>query len=141
MSVDAGTARPNPEAPSVAAFCAEHPSVAAIATCVRCGNFVCEGCANANVEETKLCERCVERAGATVSPRAIAALVLATCTFVGVVPGLVALVLSEAELRDVREGARPANGALYAKLARYVAWLELGAILVGAMVYLAQRIE
>ncbi|MGC4118915.1 MAG: B-box zinc finger protein [Myxococcales bacterium] len=49
-----------PQAPQQA-VCPEHPDRAAVATCTRCGQFVCPGCVAQS--EPPLCERCLAKKG------------------------------------------------------------------------------
>ena len=122
------------------AFCADHPDVLALGTCGRCGSFVCERCAQPGLEAQLLGLRCLERSGLHSTPRAVTALVLATLTFLGGVPGVFALILANAELREAHDGKVLPDGVLHAKLARSIALMELGALIFAALVYAAQRL-
>ncbi|RYZ35243.1 MAG: hypothetical protein EOO71_36195 [Myxococcaceae bacterium] len=49
-----------PLAPVSDARCGQHPAVAAVALCERCGGFLCGACTEV-LEETAWCEPCAER--------------------------------------------------------------------------------
>ena len=49
-------------APPAGAFCATHPSSNAVATCTRCGNFMCVAC-----NKGPLCPACVARSGSSIT--------------------------------------------------------------------------
>src|SRR5690349_15564236 len=113
------------------ATCAAHPGNEAVAICARCGGFVCERCSNPGAGSQRLCDGCIDRGALQATARSKLALGLATCSFVLVLPGIAALMLARAELRDVRDGKILPTGVMFARLAQWIALLELASLGLG----------
>lgn len=109
------------------ASCRSHPDAEAVATCERCGSFLCAGCRV--VEGTRsLCERC--RIALLVEGRpsalAMAAGILgAVGLCLGFVPGVVALVLAHVELKRIARGRSPGAGRHWAETGRALGLLNI----------------
>jgi hypothetical protein len=120
------------------ARCALHPDVAAVATCSRCGSFLCGDCTEL-VGETLCCAACMalRRRDAKPSPVVQAALGLNVMGLVclpcsmglplpSLVAGLAGVVLATRELRRIRRGESAERGRTQARVVRALGWLNLG---------------
>ncbi len=99
-----------------------------MATCCRCGRFLCDDCQRSLGGRTGLCEGCVQWLLLPPSAQSRWALGLACVTFLGVVPGVVGLVLARDEGRRILYGEAPVSGSPYLRLARAVFWLEVAGL-------------
>lgn len=110
------------------ARCATHPDVAAVATCARCGSFLCGDCTDV-VGESPYCAPCVvllrrEARPSRVVQGALALNVLGLaclpCSLALPLPSLVAgvagLVLGTRELKRIRRGDGPERGRVQAQV-------------------------
>lgn len=126
------------------ARCASHPDVAAVATCARCGNFLCGDCTEL-VGESPSCAPCVAVRRREAKPSRVVQVALALnvvglaclpCSLALPLPTLVAglagVVLGARELRRIRRGEGAERGRTQAQgglalgglnLALSVAWL------------------
>jgi hypothetical protein len=96
--------------------CAAH-GVAALATCSRCGDYLCADC-RVWKNERPHCAACRDRLGDRPSHRARLSLLLVTFGVCGGVPAIVGFVLARRELRAIRAGEAPAAGEAMAETAR-----------------------
>ncbi|MCP3163458.1 hypothetical protein [Myxococcus qinghaiensis] len=125
---------------STAALCARHAEVSAVATCTRCGSFLCGECLEL-FGESAFCEPCVSlrRKDGPVSRAAWGALGLGVlgllvlpCTLAMPLPPLVAgvggVVLGMREAGRIRRGESPAKGRVPARVAYVLGWLTLGGL-------------
>jgi hypothetical protein len=116
--------------------CAKHPDVAAVAPCVRCGTFLCGGCTELLREEA-YCAGCVTWLRLHAPPSRvvkgliglnIAALILLPLLCLPVL-NLIAIVLGlwlpSRELDRIRRGEGPLRGMLQARVAYWLAWVNL----------------
>ena len=114
------------------ARCASHPDVAAVATCARCGSFLCGDCTEV-VGESPYCAPCVVLLRREARPSRVVRTALALnvvglgclpCSLALPLPTLVAgvagLVLGTRELRRIRRGEGPERGRTQAQV---VLWL------------------
>lgn len=146
---------PEPLAPlAPGARCATHPAALAVATCSRCGTFLCGACTEL-LDEAAYCEACVHllkrSAPSSLVVRAIialglAGLVLLPVPFVlgfGVLPLLavqlltvgLGLTVPRAALRRIQRGEAPPGGRAQARVAVALAWANLvPLLLMGAAV-------
>jgi hypothetical protein len=126
MDVAPDSSQPPPPLPQ---RCAAHPEADSCAVCERCGAFLCEACRR-TVDEKILCAACEERrSNRPPSREATVALILAALGPVGILPGLVGGFLGWRELKRIRDGASPASGEGWARLAQ-----ALGALYAVALV-------
>lgn len=123
---------------STAARCALHPDLSAVATCARCGGFLCGDCLEL-VGEAPSCAPCVtqlqregrpSRAVQVALGFGVLGLVLVPCSLALPLPPLVAgvgcVVVGTREVRRIRRGEGPQRGLAQANLARKLGWLILG---------------
>ncbi|MFY2556138.1 B-box zinc finger protein [Corallococcus terminator] len=123
---------------STAALCARHADASAVATCTRCGSFLCGECLEV-VGESAFCAPCVSlrRSEGPVSRAAWGALALGVmglltlpCSLALPLPPLVAgvgsVVLGMREAGRIRRGESPEKGRVPARVAYVLGWLNLG---------------
>lgn len=103
------------------AACANHGPEG---VCSRCGAFVCAAC-RGYLAEKPHCRACIDRIGRKPSPRAVAALSIATLGLCTGLPGALAIALGMLELRAIRDAAAPPAGRSFAELAVGLGALEL----------------
>ncbi|XXF78645.1 B-box zinc finger protein [Myxococcaceae bacterium GXIMD 01537] len=136
--------------PSLGPRCARHPDAPAVATCARCGSFLCGACTEVR-EEAAYCEACLEvlRREAPLSRAIQGCIGLGIAGLLGffVCPGLpllsaaagvLGLWLPARELRRIERGERPSRGARQAKVARGLGWVNAGLMVLwgGVLLYL-----
>ena len=107
------------------ASCPAHPGANAVEVCVRCGRFVCADCEVEVLGRRPFCPECADR-DLEASPRSRWAVALACLTLVGLVPGIIALLLVELELRSIARGAAR-GGEPWARMARKIVLVQVGA--------------
>lgn len=110
----------------LAAVCGKHPADPAVATCVRCGRFVCERCLEPAARRS--CLECADReqsAGAA-SPLAVISGVLGILSICTFVPGIAAVALGAFELRRIRSGSAPLGGRGWAQAGVVLGGVALG---------------
>lgn len=118
--------------------CALHPEVAAIEICTRCGAFACGDCVEftETVPSQTLCTTCYSRYfSQKASQRAVAGLVLglvgiSTCWLLG----LAAWILGQQELEAIDRGEAPEKGRNLASGAKWLGLIQLGLIILAALV-------
>ncbi len=94
------------------AQCAQHTGVEAVATCKRCGRFVCANCVR-ELSKHRYCSECIQRPDLRLMPsvRAKRCLLLALLAMNGAVVLLpVALVMARAERQAIIRGDAPEAG-------------------------------
>jgi hypothetical protein len=109
------------------ATCAEHAGLRALGACGRCGVFVCGSCGTLH-DYRILCRQCLSRVSYSLphTTRSVVAVVFGLLSLVGLLPlGIIALALGYGELRDIREGRRPAGGRWFAQAAVLFGWIAL----------------
>ena len=119
------------------ARCALHPDVSAVATCARCGSFLCGDCTEV-VGESPYCAPCVAVLRREARPSWVVqvalglnvlGLVCLPCSLALPLPTLVAglagVVLSTRELRRIRRGEGPVRGLMQARVVRALGWGNL----------------
>ncbi|MCP3098306.1 hypothetical protein LZ198_05365 [Myxococcus sp. K15C18031901] len=124
----------------MAARCSGHPDVVAVATCARCGGFLCGDCVEL-LEEAPYCGACVAVLtrdeppswGIAVARKLgmLGMMAIPCSLLVPVVPlvlGGTCLLLARRELRRIREGERSRAGLDLAKEALSMGWLNLGVL-------------
>ncbi|WP_426756564.1 hypothetical protein [Myxococcus sp. Y35] len=121
------------------AVCATHPDVAAVATCARCGGFLCGDCTEL-AGETPSCAPCVavlrqEARPSRVIPVALALNVVGLASLPcslyilalpTLVAGLVGVVLGMRELRRIARGEGAERGRTLARVTVVLGWVDLG---------------
>jgi hypothetical protein len=114
------------EAEPSSGICASHADIRAVATCARCGTFVCAECREF-YDYQPLCKRCYPARSHSLpaSSRAKWALVLGLLgLLVVVIPfGVVAVILAHGELAAIKSGEAPAGGLGYARAGALLGWL------------------
>lgn len=123
---------------STAALCAVHVESSAVATCSRCGSFLCGECLEL-VGESAFCAPCVSlrrsegpasRAAWGALGLGVMGLVAMPCTLSMPLPPLVAgvgsLVLGLREAGRIRRGESPEKGRVPARVAYVLGGLNLG---------------
>ncbi|ATB44936.1 hypothetical protein [Corallococcus macrosporus] len=119
------------------AVCATHPDVAAVATCARCGTFLCGDCLEL-AGETPYCAPCVGVLRREARPSRVIQVALALnvaglaclpCSLALPLPTLVAglagVVLGLRELRRIARGEGAARGRTQAQVTAALGWLNL----------------
>jgi hypothetical protein len=120
------------------ARCASHPDVAAVATCVRCGSFLCGDCTEL-VGESPYCAPCVAVLRRDAKPSRVVqvalglnvlGLVCLPCSLALPLPTLVAglagVVLAGRELRRISRGLGAERGRMQARVVLSLGGLNLG---------------
>ena len=116
----------------------DHSSSVAREPCARCGDFVCEHC-RVWRSERACCGRCGVVISAAASKRARQALLLSTLGVLLLVPGTVAWILANAELKAVARGESSEASGSCARLARGMGMVETG-LLVVCLIHVACNI-
>lgn len=118
------------------AHCPSHPEAPAVATCARCGTFLCGECTEV-LRETAYCAPCVawlrrhgppSRVIQGVLGLNVLGLVLLPCTFLPVpafIAGVCGLGLGLRELRRIARGEGPERGRAQARVALALACVNL----------------
>ncbi|WIG94534.1 hypothetical protein KGD87_29035 [Myxococcus sp. SDU36] len=122
----------------VGAVCATHPDAAAVATCTRCGGFLCGDCTEL-AGEAPYCAPCVAVLRREARPSRVirvalalnvAGLVCLPCSLALPLPTLVAglagVVLGLRELRRIARGEGAERGRTLAWVTTGLGWLNLG---------------
>src|SRR5579871_6794603 len=112
------------------ARCANHPAVAAVEICQRCGNFVCGDCLEIQ-EGQALCPPCFERKkeAGPASARATVSVVLGALGInCGLVWGIPGLILAHQELAAIERGDSPPGGKYLAKAGKILGWINVALI-------------
>ncbi|MFP2928591.1 hypothetical protein ACLESO_26030 [Pyxidicoccus sp. 3LG] len=117
--------------------CGAHPDLAAVATCARCGTFLCGECTEV-LGESPYCAPCIEVLRRSAKPSRVVqvALVLNVlglaclpCSLALPLPTLVAglagVVLGSRELRRIRGGQGPERGRTQAQVVRALGSVNL----------------
>ena len=120
------------------AVCAHHPDVPAVATCRRCGNFLCGDCTEL-VGESPHCAPCVAFLRQAARPSRVVQVALALnvvglaclpCSLAMPLPTLVAglagVVLGMRELRRIARGEGSARGRNQARVTAALGGMNLG---------------
>lgn len=120
------------------ARCASHPDVAAVATCARCGNFLCGDCTEL-AGESPYCAPCVVVLRREAKPSRVVQVALALnvvglvclpCSLALPLPTLVAglagVVLAGRELRRIGRGQGAERGRTQARVVLSLGGLNLG---------------
>ncbi len=128
--------------------CAKHPEVAAVAPCTRCGTFLCGACTDV-LGEAAYCDDCLAWLRHNGKPsRVVQGLIglnivafFSTPLLCGLpvlsLPAVVlGLWLPTRELDRIQRGEGPLRGTRQAKVARWLAWVNLMATLVWLAGYL-----
>ncbi|MFT3706271.1 MAG: hypothetical protein QM817_01265 [Archangium sp.] len=147
-------------APAVSgAFCGNHPTMAAVEICTRCGKFVCGDCVEYFREETPACANCIPHLmGTPASLRARISPILSTIGLGGLLAGFLirgragllvwlagfligfaGLAFGVQELRLIRAGQAGTRGRRWAQLGLGVGALfalGFGILLVGFAYFL-----
>lgn len=109
--------------PEAQGHCLAH-GAPAVATCSRCGIFLCDGCRSWLVEKP-YCKPCRERLGHTPSKEASRALLLAVLGWTCLVPGIFAYLLGRAELRRIAKGEASPAGEAMASAGRTLGFIQM----------------
>ena len=120
------------------ARCANHPDTAAVATCARCGSFLCGDCTEL-VGESPYCAPCVGVLRRDAKPSRVVQVALGLnvlglaclpCSLglplPTLVAGLAGVVLSTRELRRIRLGEGPPRGLTQARVVCALGCINLG---------------
>lgn len=118
--------------------CALHPEVPAVEICERCGAFACGNCVEftQGVPSQTLCSTCHSRYfSQKASQRAVAGLVLG---LVGIsmcwVLGIVAWILGQQELEAIDRCEAPEQGRNLATGAKWLGLIQLGLMVLAAVI-------
>ncbi|QSQ20855.1 hypothetical protein JY651_37355 [Pyxidicoccus parkwayensis] len=126
------------------ARCASHPDVAAVATCARCGGFLCGDCTEV-VGESPYCEPCVGMSRREARPSRVVQAALGL-NLLGIaclpcwlglplptlVAGVAGFVLGLRELRRIHRGEGPERGRAQARVTLLLGVLNLVLFSVGS---------
>ena len=107
--------------------CAAHPDALAVATCRRCGRFVCEECLEV-FEEHPYCGDCHARPAVTgrAGWPGVALVVAVLGLVLGPLLSVPVIVLSSVHLRRIREGRERAGAEKAWRRARRAGWVAFG---------------
>jgi len=134
------------------AVCATHPDLTAVATCARCGGFLCGDCVEL-AGETPYCAACVVVLRREARPSRVVQVALALnvvglaclpCSLALPLPTLVAglagVVLGTRELRRIARGEGAERGRSQARVTTVLGWVNLGLAAAGlAVVFWGHR--
>ncbi|MCP3136384.1 hypothetical protein [Pyxidicoccus xibeiensis] len=123
--------------PATGARCGIHPEMAAVATCARCGTFLCGDCTEV-VGESPYCAPCLDVLRKSAKPSWVVQVALGLnvlgvaclpCSMALPLPSLVAglagVLLGSRELRRIRDGHGPERGITQARVARGLGYFNL----------------
>jgi B-box zinc finger protein len=117
------------------AFCPQHPDVAAVSICSRCGVFLCGDCLKLQ-GQAALCPACFALARRAATRRAVVALVLAYCGLQFCFPplGVAGLAMGYSERRRALEGESTQESEGYVRWAIILGWINAGVLVIGGLV-------